>query len=105
MSNPDEGPGALEWFLSEMDRRVIDPVSKRTVIAILRSMAGQRMFLAAGVLVKAARLSTAHDLLDAGLSATETRKRIASSCGVNIRTAQRIVAKALSERSHGGTDG
>lgn len=104
MSDPDEGPGALEWFLSELDRRVTDPSAKRTVIAILRAMAGQRMFLAAGVLVKAARLSTAHDLLDAGLSATETRKRIASSCGVSLRTAQRIVSKALSQRSHGRSD-
>lgn len=104
MSDADEGPGPLEWFLTELDRRVTDPASKRAVIAILRGMAGQRMFLSSSVLVKAGRVRAARDLLDAGFTATETRKRIASSCGVSLRTAQRIVSKALSERSHGGDD-
>lgn len=104
MSDADEGPGPLEWFLSELDRRVTDPASKRAVIAILRGMAGQRMFLSAGVLVKAGRVRAARDLLAAGFTATQARKQMASSCGVSLRTAQRIVAKALSQRSHGRDD-
>lgn len=99
MSDAEEGPGALEWFLSEMDRRVTDPVSKRTVIAILRSMAGQRMFLSRELLLRAEHLRIARALLDAGFTPTQARRELAARCGFSARTADRVMAETLNQRA------
>lgn len=99
MKCSDEGPNALQWFLTELEQRVKCPDARRAVIGILRGMAGQRMFLASGVLVKADRPRIAHRLLEAGYTATQARKEIARRCGVSQRTAERVVATALTQRT------
>ncbi|MCK6427275.1 MAG: hypothetical protein L6Q75_19645 [Burkholderiaceae bacterium] len=99
MRRPDEGPNALQWFLAELEQRVKCPDARREVHTLLRSMAGERIYLARDILVKAEQQRIARALLDSGFTATQARAELAARCGFSRRTAERVVAHVLNQRA------
>lgn len=95
----DEGPSPLQWFLAELERRVQDPAARREVHTLLRSMAGQRIFLARSELVRSEHLRIARGLLDAGFTPTQARRELAARCGFSARTADRLMVEVLNQRA------
>lgn len=99
MGQRDDGPSALDWLLAELDRRVRDPAAKQAVLAILRSMVGQRVYLARAQLVRAELLQHALDMLDAGIAPRDVRARLTARGEFSRRTAERLVEQALNRRA------
>jgi len=100
MPKPDDaGPNALQWFLSELDRRPGCERTKDMVRDLLRGMAGQRLFITRRELLQPERLRAARALLDAGFTPTEARREMVARCGFSRDTAERVVGTALRERA------
>lgn len=95
MKRQHEGPSPLEWFLAELDRRVTDQASKRAVVAILRSMAGQRLYLTRRELTRPDLDRQADGLLHAGFTSTQARRELVARVGCSKRTADRLVGAAI----------
>lgn len=95
----DAGPTPLQWLLLEIDRTPGATVSKARLRAILRGMAGQRIFVTRRELHLPELRHTARRLLDTGLTCAEAARLLAEQAGLSRRHAQRHVVWALNERA------
>lgn len=95
----DAGPTPLQWLLLEIDRTPGATVSKARLRAILRGMAGQRIFVTRRELHLPEMRQLAAGLLNAGLSCAEAARLLAEQTGLSRRHAHRHVVWALNERA------
>jgi hypothetical protein len=99
-AHPDDtGPGPLQWFLAELDRRPGCTATKEMVLELLRSMIGQRLRITSRDLVQPDRLRAVRKLLDSGMDRAQIVHRCAALFDITPRHASSLVTQALTERA------
>lgn len=95
-----DGPTPLQWLLAEIERMPGCPDTKRGVLALIRTAAGQRLYISRRDTISPHRVEQARAMLASGTSAKDVRRRIAVRFACSKNTAARIVSCALSQMQH-----
>lgn len=98
-SHRDKGEvRALEYLLAEVQRLQVSDAARNEFMRLLRSMSGTRIHFSRSVLIKPGRVRLAEQLLDDGLSVSQTRQALCERLRLPRRNAYRLISLALAKR-------
>ncbi len=92
-ANPDE-VSELEWLLLEVERAQ----TKAEIVAIIKGMAGKRIYFSHRVLTRPAQVEAALRMLHQGDPTPVVRDRLMALFGCSVRHAYTLIEQALHQR-------
>jgi hypothetical protein len=87
-----------DHFLHEVALLNVSEGSRVLFLGLIRRFAGERVYFSKATLVYPNRVRMAQKLLDDGLSVAEVRYVLEDLCGVKMKTAYRLISRALHQR-------